>query len=133
MKETVLPLSSKVTVAARVMDGTHTVRSQSVQYEISKRSVFRYVNKVKYKRALHDGCGRPKTFDETSIDALRPIFDQAPHPPRETIIQLFTEEQKKTWCRLHHATLEDINEEFGPPKLSKTTIRRYLKYFGYKG
>jgi len=132
MREDVVPMSRKITMACKLMAGSASARAIAFHYKMSRRAVFKYANQLVYQRAMKEDKGRPRVFDQPSIDALRQFFDQPHLPPWEVIKEKLIEQQKKSWCRLHHAPMESINEEKGPKKMSPRTIRRYLKMFNYQ-
>ncbi len=125
--------SSKTAIAEKLMSGTTSIRKLSEEHHISKRSVSRYANKLAYHRPLYEGNGRPKVLDKLSMTVLQGYIDQIPQPSREDIIEQFLIEQKKSWCRLHHTTIDLITDEFGPKKMSARTILRYIRALNYKG
>jgi hypothetical protein len=67
------------------------------------------------------------------MEALTLYMNQPQQPPKEEIEIQFELEQKRSWCRLHHTTMDSITEEFGPKKLSGRTIWRYLRKLNYRG
>ena len=129
----VVPMSRKIAMAAQVMAGVNNAKSQSIRYNLSRRQVERYVNKLRNKGAMAESRGRPRIFDQTSMAVLNRYMSQTEQPTREEIMEQFIIEQKKSWCRLHHTSIDSITEEFGPKKLCSRSILRYLRKLNYKG
>lgn len=132
MREGAVPMSRKITMAARLKAGTDSAGSLANRYNLSRRTVFKYANQLTCQRAMKEDKGRPRIFDQPSIEALRQFFEQPNLPAWDDIKAQLVEQQRKSWCRLHHAPLEAINDEKGPKKMSPRTIRRYLKMFNYQ-
>ncbi len=127
-----MPNSSKIAVAAKAIDGTETIRSLSNRHSITKRSVWRLANKLKYQRAMHGCNGRPPTFDEASMSVLRATCAAEVKPTRDDLEAEFFIQQRKTWCRLHHRSFENLEEHEGPKPLSKRTMRKYFKELNFR-
>ena len=131
MSENVHPVSRKIAMAAKVISRTETARSVSNRYNLSKRSVFRYMNQLQNALAMKEDRGRPRIFDHVSMKVLHDFFDSEDPPLWEDVKKVLLEQQQKSWCRLHHTSLESISPTNGPKKMSKRSIRRYLKVFNY--
>ncbi len=133
MREELLPASSKIAVAVKAMTGAETIRSLASQYQITKRSVWRYANKVRYHGPLRGGGGRPPTFDGASMNVLKQLCTSEEPPNREALEAEFLIQQKKTWCRLHHKSYDTLAENEGPKKLAVRTMWKYFKELNYYG
>jgi len=118
-------------MAATVIARTETASSIANRHDLTRRTVFRYMRKLKNRLAMKDYRGRPKVFDEVSKAVLRAFFDTPVPLPWDEVKQVLVEQQRKTWCRLHHTSINSISGEFGPKKMSPRTVRRYLKEFNY--
>ncbi len=120
-------------MAVKLIGGVENSRSLSNRYHLSKRSVQRYATNLRKKRAMAEKGGRPRVFDQASMTALTRYMSQPEQPPKEEIEEQFWLEQQRSWCRLHHTSMDSITEEFGPKKLSSRTVWRYLRKLNYKG
>ncbi len=132
MPVVVVPMSRKIAMAAKVIAETDGCLTLSIRYNLSERSVQRYAHKLRNKCAMAEEGGRPRIFDNSSVEALRRFIAQVDKPAREEVVSQLYIEQKRSWCRLHHTSIDSLTEDFGPRKMSKRTIRRYLKLLHYQ-
>ncbi len=132
IREGAIPISRRIALACKVMQRDKTVVALANEYGISKRAIFNYVHTLLNQNAMKEDRGRPRVFDERSVSELRIFFDVETPPDWEAVKVELVNQQRKTWCRLHHATMESISDTKGPRKISKRSLCRYLKMFNYK-
>ncbi len=132
MRNGAVPVSRKIAIACKVVQRTNSAVAIGNHYGLSKRVVFKYVSSLLNHRAMKDDRGRPRVFDEVSVEALRRFFETQQRPDWAAVKVELLNEQRKTWCRLHHAPMESISDTNGPKKMSKRSICRYLNMFNYQ-
>lgn len=121
-----LTVEAKRWMADQVNSGIATPSNVICDIKVHVKSIYRYAIKVRRKRALMDCSGRPRSLDEQCLQELQEYLLGNPGLSVAEINSFVRKYQLEVFCFNRNITINDIDEDLMPKKLSRRSIVRYV-------